>query len=79
MNTQYPVGGPREPVYALMRSLGFSMAKFSDKTWNSADGIEVHIYGAGSMARVKLADEHQGECELGDLHDRISVLRGVHR
>ena len=48
----YPVGGPREPVYALMRNLGFSMAKFSDKTWTSADKITVQIYGAGSMARI---------------------------
>ena len=48
---QYPVGGKREPVYALMRGLGFSESKLSDKFWNSADGIEVSIYGAGSMAR----------------------------
>lgn len=72
---QYPVGGPREPVYALMRGLGFSESKWSDKFWNSADGIEVSIYGAGSMARLSLADAPQGECELDQLAERIDALR----
>ncbi len=73
---QYPVGGPREPVYDLMRGLGFSMAKFSDKTWTSADKITVQIYGAGSMARI--TDEaHIGavECDLDGLAERIDTLR----
>lgn len=73
---QYPAGGPREPVYALMRSLGFSMATFGDKTWTSADKITVHIYGAGSMARI--TDEaHIGavECALDELAERIDTLR----
>ena len=76
MTQQYPVGGPREPVYALMRGLGFSMAKFSDKTWTSADKITVQIYGTGSMARI--TDEaHVGavECELDGLVDRLDTLR----
>lgn len=74
--SQYPAGGPREPVYALMRGLGFSMAKFGDKTWTSADKITVQIYGAGSMARI--TDEaHIGavECELANLADRVDSLR----
>lgn len=73
---QYPVGGPREPVYSLLRGLGFSMARFSDKTWNSADGIEVHIYGAGSMARIT-DKAHIGvvECDLDSLVERIGSLR----
>lgn len=72
----YPVGGPREPVYALMRGLGFSMAKFSDKTWTSVDKITVQIYGSGSMARI--TDEaHTGpvECDLDSLPERIASLR----
>lgn len=76
IDMQYPCGGPREPVYALMRGLGFSMAKFSDKTWTSADKITVQIYGAGSMARI--TDEaHIGtvECDLDSLPDRIDCLR----
>lgn len=72
----YPAGGPRQPVYDLMRGLGFSMAKFSDKTWTSADKITVQIYGAGSMARI--TDEaHIGavECDLDNLAERIDSLR----
>lgn len=72
---QYPAGGPREPVYALMRRLGFSMSNWSDKFWNSADGIEVSIYGAGSMARISRADAPHGECELDDLPGRVDALR----
>ena len=66
----YPVNGPREPVYSLMRGLGFSMAKWTDKVWHSADGIEVSIYGAGSMARLP-----NGECKLDDLAKQIDALR----
>ena len=72
---QYPYGGPREPVYQLMRDLGLSMSDWSDKFWRSADGIEVAIYGAGSMARLSLADKPQGECVLGQLPERIDALR----
>jgi hypothetical protein len=76
IDMQYPAGGPREPVYALMRGLGFSMSKFSDKTWTSADKITVQIYGAGSMARITDA-AHIGavECDLDSLADRIDCLR----
>ena len=73
---QYPIGGPRKPVYDLMRGLGFSMAQFGDKTWTSADKITVQIYGTGSMARI--TDEaHIGavECELDKLAERIDSLR----
>ena len=51
---QYPVGGPRKPVYDLMRKLGLSESNWSDKIWRSADKIEVSIFGAGSMARILL-------------------------
>ena len=73
--SQYPVGGPREPVYALMRRLGFSESKWSDKVWHSADGIEVSIFGAGSRARISIADALKGECELGALAARIDAIR----
>jgi hypothetical protein len=72
---QYPVCGPREPVYALMRGLGFSMAKFGDKTWTSADKITVMIYGAGSMAHINHDGKHIGNCELDDLAAQLEVLR----
>jgi hypothetical protein len=74
---QYPVGGPREPVYALMRGLGLSVSKWSDKFWHSADGIEVSIYGAGSMARIRVGEKPHGECELGALPEMLNALRGV--
>lgn len=73
--THYPVGGPRERVYDLMRKLGLSESKWSDKFWRSADGIEVSIFGAGSMARISLAGVSQGECELDKLGERIDMLR----
>lgn len=72
---QYPIGGPRQPVYDLMRSLDFSMAKFSDKTWTSRDGITVQIYGAGSMARVSIANKSCGEYKLNELSTIISSFR----
>jgi hypothetical protein len=72
---QYPAGGPREPVYALMRNLGFSMSNWSDKFWHSADKIEVAIFGAGSMARISLNEQPKGECPLSELRPRIDELR----
>jgi hypothetical protein len=73
--TEFPVGGPREPVYDLMRRLGFTESNWSDKSWRSADGIYVMIYGAGSMARVSLEDIPKGECKLADLSDHIALIR----
>ena len=72
---QYPVGGPREPVYALMHKLGLSESNWSDKIWRSADQIEVSIFGAGSMARISLGGVPKGECELGKLGEQINALR----
>lgn len=74
---QYPVNGPREPVYALMRGLGFSMSHWSDKFWNSADKIEVSIFGAGSMARISVEGHAKGECELDKLAEQVNVLRNT--
>lgn len=72
---QYPAGGPREPVYALMRSIGLSESNWSDKFWRGADGIEVNIYGAGSMARITKHERPMGEYPLGQLRERIAILR----
>jgi hypothetical protein len=49
---RFPVGGERQPVYDLLRDLGFVESNWSDKVWNRADGVEVRIFGAGSMAQV---------------------------
>ena len=48
----FPVGGPREPVYAFMRQHGFVMSNWSDKVWTRADGMFANIYGAGSRMRL---------------------------
>jgi hypothetical protein len=71
---KYPVGGPRQPVYDLMSKLGFSVAKWTDKVWNSADGIQVSIYGAGSMARISHGKDRE-ECELDKLSERLDSIR----
>ena len=50
---RFPIGGSRQAVYDFMYSRGFVMSRNSDKCWlRPADGVEAHIYGAGSMARV---------------------------
>jgi hypothetical protein len=49
----FPVGGPRQPVYDFLTSKGFVMSNWSDKAWSRpSDGVEVRVYGAGSMAQV---------------------------
>ena len=43
MSKRFPVGGSRQNVYSFMEQ----------KCWlRPADGVEAHIYGTGSMARV---------------------------
>lgn len=72
---QFPVNGPRKPVYSLMRDLGFAMSNWSDKFWQSADKIEVAIFGAGSMAKVSVAGVSRGEVPLDKLAAEISTIR----
>jgi len=52
----FPVGGPREPVYAFLRDHGYTVAPFSDKQWARHDGQTLYLYGAGSMAVVRDAN-----------------------
>ena len=50
---QFPVGGSKDAVFSFMEKQGFLMSSHSDKCWlRPADGIEAHIYGVGSMARI---------------------------
>lgn len=49
---QFPVGGPRQPVYNFLQRNGFIMSRNNDKCWMRADGVELHLYGTGSMARI---------------------------
>lgn len=59
-------GGPRQRVYDYMRSLGFVMSDWSDKVWKRADGKQVHIFGAGSMAKLG-----PNEFPLGELSKHL--------
>jgi hypothetical protein len=67
---RFPVGGPRQPVYDYLTSLGFAMSKHSDKEWRSADGLTVRIFGAGSRAMIGAA-----EMPLDDLAGFVRGLR----
>lgn len=58
MSARFPVGGSRQAVYDFLISRGFLMSRNNDKWWLRADGVEVHVYGAGSMARVYDRDGH---------------------
>ena len=49
---RFPVGGPRQPVYDFVHSHGFVIRGWGDKEWSRHDGVTLHIYGAGSMARI---------------------------
>lgn len=66
MSAKYPVGGSRQAVYSLMERLGFKMSQSSDKKWTDRTGIQVHIFGAGSMARV-YSGKTTAEIPLDDL------------
>ena len=66
MSKRFPAGGSRQSVYDFMQQHGFLMSRHSDKCWmRPADGVEAHIYGTGSMARVFSKDGQM--LEDGDL------------
>ncbi len=48
----FPVGGSRQAVYDFMKNHGFLQSRNNDKCFLRADGVEAHIYGVGSMARI---------------------------
>ena len=60
---RFPIGGSRQSVYDYMRSLVFVMSDWSDKAWTRADGIEVRVFGAGSMVQVGNDEMPLGELE----------------
>lgn len=49
----FPVCGPRKPVYDALKHRGFVESGWSDKAWKRADGVEAHVYGAGSKLMVR--------------------------
>ena len=52
LRERFPVGGEREPVYAFLRQHGYVMDGANDKRWHHYRGRTLHLYGAGSMARI---------------------------
>lgn len=48
MANQFPVNGPRQPVYDALSSRQFKQSNSSDKHWDRLDGLHAHVYGAGS-------------------------------
>ena len=49
---RFPVGGSKDAVYSFLQSKGFIMSRHSDKEYHRHDGLTLHLYGAGSMARI---------------------------
>lgn len=68
MTEQFPVAGPRQPVYDYLQRLGFTQSAHSDKFWSRGD-VSAHIYGAGSMVRVG-----KDEMPLGDLRAYLANI-----
>lgn len=64
--TDFPVGGPRLPVYHYLQRLGFTMSAWSDKAWRRADGKRAQLFGAGSMVSIDGND-----MPLADLADYL--------
>lgn len=62
----FPVGGPRDAVYNALRSRGFVMSGFSDKHWTRHDGLNAHVYGAGSMLSVRAGDTVLWDCKMAE-------------
>lgn len=54
---QFPICGPRKPVQDALRHRGFVVSGWSDKWWKRADGVEAHVYGAGSKLSVRRGQE----------------------
>lgn len=63
-NTRFPVGGPKQPVFDFLRGRGFEMHKATDKWWVRDGNTEVHLYGAGSMAKVYFKPHADGPTYL---------------
>ncbi len=57
--TRFPVGGSKDAVFSFLRDHGFIMSKWSDKHWVRHDGLSLHVYGTGSMARIRNDDTGQ--------------------
>ena len=68
---RFPVGGERLAVYNFLASLGFVMQQMGDKHYLRADGLHLHLYGAGSCARLWKDGEPAGDCLLDHLEEYL--------
>lgn len=73
----FPIGGPREPVYAALRSRQFKMGNFGDKHWTRLDGLEVNIHGAGSQLLLRRGGEQLADGPMADVLSTIDALAEV--
>jgi hypothetical protein len=69
---RFPIGGPRQPVYAFLKAHGFTMDSHGDKQWTRADGVRVNIYGSG--ARVSAFDKDGQQIADGRLAEVVEAL-----
>ncbi len=76
---RFPVGGPKDPVYNFLRERGFVMSAWSDKHWTRADGVSLHLFGTGSMARILCGNELVLEDKLEDAVNGFEPLLDVMR
>jgi len=65
-NKRFPPGGERQPVFRFLQDNGYTMSKWSDKHWSRSDGVELHLYGTGSMAKIYRGDQLLVDDNLAD-------------
>lgn len=71
MNEQFPIGGPRQPVYEALRNRGFVKQNFGDKHWTRADGLDAHIYGTGSRLRITKGQQDIADGPMAEILEMI--------
>jgi hypothetical protein len=64
---QFPICGPRKPVYDALRGRGFVASGWSDKWWKRHDGIEACVYGAGSRLMIRKGTEQLFDGPMADV------------
>lgn len=67
MSDDFPIGGPRQAVYDALSGRRFAMSRFSDKHWKRVDGLEAHVYGAGSKLSLRFGGEQVADGPMADV------------
>ena len=68
--SRFPVGGPRAPVYAFLSDKGWAQTN-CDKHY-VRNGMVLHLYGAGSRARIFRNGEQVAD---GPLEETVNANR----